>query len=191
MCLCTEYSASTCGHSWISLSHPCGPFRNLLSCQVLETFQTLVAPAFTCPQCHAGFQNEETLRMIGNGWAGPTMVVSNDQFGGNGSLGGWGGNRQVFPHSGGGMGGFGGGFGMGLSPLSNVVVNGGHAASPMMPMIQGGGCGMGGGAMVPGMGGEAYHGEGGFFRASNRNKRRIRQSHHHFSESSPAGCNVM
>ncbi|KAF2799497.1 hypothetical protein K505DRAFT_60544 [Melanomma pulvis-pyrius CBS 109.77] len=198
MCMCTQYAASTCGHSWISLTHQCGPFRNLLTCPCLETFQTLAAPPFTCPQCHCGFQDEETLRMISNGWGGPTMIANG--HGGHGFLGGWGGGGGgMFP-------GFGGGRYNSAGPVVPVVPGGGYnGAGSMVPMLSGRGCG--GGELVPVVPGGAYGGDlvsmvpgggymgrrsSGWFGSSGRNNRRYRHSSHSYSESAPVnGCTVM
>jgi hypothetical protein len=208
--MCTEYRAPTCNHSWISLTHPCGPYRNLLSCSCLETFQTLAAPAFTCPQCHGGFQNEETLRMISDGgWGGPTVVTHTGfqkggygggyampgPFGGSGFLGGWGGGGGgMFPHFAGG--GRGGAYGIGspVTTTTTTVIPGGDTVGGV-PVI-GGVCDF---VMdTPVMSSKTPWGRygrisngwfGGGRRSSNR---RVRHERHSYSESAPVtGCVTM
>jgi hypothetical protein len=68
MCGCTLYDSPTCGHSWISMSQPCGFLSDLLNCPYRHTYQTLVAPPYTCPTCHRGFADQETIEMVQGPW---------------------------------------------------------------------------------------------------------------------------
>jgi predicted acylesterase/phospholipase RssA len=76
MCGCTLYDSPTCGHSWISMSQPCGFLSDLLSCPKRQTYQTLVAPPFTCPQCNGGFADRETIEMVQGPWGCNQLIRS-------------------------------------------------------------------------------------------------------------------
>ncbi|KAF1839628.1 hypothetical protein BDW02DRAFT_486031 [Decorospora gaudefroyi] len=97
MCGCTLYDSPTCGHSWISMSQPCGYLSDLLSCPNRHTYQTLVAPPYTCPICNGGFADRETIEMVQGPWGCNQMI--RNQLGGNyavpgqwgNATGGWGG----------------------------------------------------------------------------------------------------
>ncbi|KAF3053426.1 hypothetical protein E8E11_005514 [Didymella keratinophila] len=76
MCGCTLYDSPTCGHSWLSMSQPCGFLYDLLSCPNRQTYQTLVAPPYTCPQCNAGFADRETIEMVQGPWGCNQLIRS-------------------------------------------------------------------------------------------------------------------
>ncbi|KAH8727176.1 hypothetical protein GQ44DRAFT_704632 [Phaeosphaeriaceae sp. PMI808] len=76
MCGCTLYDSPTCGHSWISMSQPCGYLSDLLSCPYRQTYQTLIAPPYTCPTCHGGFADRETIEMVQGPWGCNQMIRS-------------------------------------------------------------------------------------------------------------------
>jgi hypothetical protein len=81
MCGCTLYDSSTCGHSWVSMSQPCGYLSDLLNCPYRQTYQTLVAPPYTCPTCHGGFADRETIEMVQGPWGCNQLIRS--QVGGS------------------------------------------------------------------------------------------------------------
>jgi hypothetical protein len=81
MCGCTLYDSPTCGHSWISMSQPCGYLSDLLSCPYRQTFQTLIAPPYTCPQCNGAFADPETIEMVQGPWGCNQMI--RNHVGGN------------------------------------------------------------------------------------------------------------
>jgi hypothetical protein len=68
MCGCTLYDSPTCGHSWISMSQPCGFLSDLLNCPYRQTYQTLIAPPYSCPMCNGGFADRETIEMVQGPW---------------------------------------------------------------------------------------------------------------------------
>ncbi|KAF2129854.1 hypothetical protein P153DRAFT_430952 [Dothidotthia symphoricarpi CBS 119687] len=74
MCGCTLYDSPTCGHSWLSMSQPCGFLSDLLNCPYRQTYQTLVAPAMTCPMCNGGFADRETMEMVQGPWGCNQMI---------------------------------------------------------------------------------------------------------------------
>jgi hypothetical protein len=76
MCGCTLYDSPTCGHSWISMSQPCGFLSDLLSCPYRQTYQTLIAPPYSCPTCYAGFADRETIEMVQGPWGCNQMIRS-------------------------------------------------------------------------------------------------------------------
>ncbi|KAH7085417.1 hypothetical protein BKA63DRAFT_400764 [Paraphoma chrysanthemicola] len=76
MCGCTLYDSPTCGHSWLSMSQPCGFLSDLLSCPNRQTYQTLVAPAYSCPMCNGGFADRETIEMVQGPWGCNQMIRS-------------------------------------------------------------------------------------------------------------------
>jgi hypothetical protein len=108
MCGCTLYDSPTCGHTWMSMSQPCGFLSDLLSCPRRETYQTLVAPAMSCPMCNGGFADRETIEMVQGPWGCNQMLRS--QIGGSYAIpGAWGnaplvsrslGNSVMFPING-------------------------------------------------------------------------------------------
>ncbi|KAF2851107.1 hypothetical protein T440DRAFT_68507 [Plenodomus tracheiphilus IPT5] len=81
MCGCTLYDSPTCGHSWISMSQPCGFLADLLSCPNRQTYQTLIAPPYTCPTCNGGFADRETIEMVQGPWGCNQML--RNHVGGN------------------------------------------------------------------------------------------------------------
>jgi hypothetical protein len=100
MCGCTLYDSPTCGHSWISMSQPCGYLQDLLNCPYRQTYQTLIAPPYSCPTCHCGFADRETIEMVQGPWGCNQLIRSH--AGGNYAIpgqwghapimsGGWGG----------------------------------------------------------------------------------------------------
>jgi hypothetical protein len=76
MCGCTLYDSPTCGHSWISMSQPCGFLSDLLNCPYRQTYQTLIAPPYTCPTCHHGFGDRETIEMVQGPWGCNQLIRS-------------------------------------------------------------------------------------------------------------------
>jgi hypothetical protein len=89
MCGCTLYDSPTCGHSWISMSQPCGFLSDLLSCPYRQTYQTLIAPPYTCPMCNGGFADRETIEMVQGPW-GTNQMLRNHVGGGYAIPGQWG-----------------------------------------------------------------------------------------------------
>ena len=89
MCGCTLYDSPTCGHSWISMSQPCGFLSDLLSCPNRQTYQTLIAPPFTCPQCNGGFADRETIEMVQGPW-GCNQLIRSHVGGSHAIPGSWG-----------------------------------------------------------------------------------------------------
>ena len=81
MCGITVYDSPTCGHSWRSMSHPCGPWTDLLSCPRRDIYQTLIAPPQSCPQCDNSFADCETIEMVQGPWGCNQMIRSH--LGGN------------------------------------------------------------------------------------------------------------
>ncbi len=109
MCGCTLYDSPTCGHSWLSMSQPCGFLSDLLSCPNRQTYQTLIAPAYTCPQCNGGFADRETIEMVQGPWGCNQLIRS--RVGGSHTIpGSWGNVPLATNNWGGGM-----GMGMGMS----------------------------------------------------------------------------
>jgi hypothetical protein len=89
MCGCTLYDSPTCGHSWISMSQPCGYLQDLLNCPYRQTYQTLIAPPYACPTCHGGFADRETIEMVQGPWGCNQLIRSH--AGGNYAIPGqWG-----------------------------------------------------------------------------------------------------
>lgn len=74
MCGCTLYDSPTCGHTWLSMSSPCGFLSDLLSCPQRSVYQTLIAPAHTCPICNGGFADAETIEMVQGPWGCNQMI---------------------------------------------------------------------------------------------------------------------
>ncbi|EAT80355.1 hypothetical protein SNOG_11943 [Parastagonospora nodorum SN15] len=133
MCGCTLYDSPTCGHSWISMSQPCGFLSDLLNCPYRQTYQTLIAPPYSCPTCHRGFADRETIEMVQGPWGCNQLIRSH--VGGNHAIPGqWG----HVPMMGGGWGGA-----LAMTPGMMEPMNGGA----MVPMH--------GGAMIP-MNGHRY-----------------------------------
>ncbi|KAH6637441.1 hypothetical protein C7974DRAFT_141257 [Boeremia exigua] len=89
MCGCTLYDSPTCGHSWLSMSQPCGFLSDLISCPNRQTYQTLIAPAFTCPQCNGGFADRETIEMVQGPW-GCNQLIRGHLGGSHAIPGSWG-----------------------------------------------------------------------------------------------------
>lgn len=103
MCGCTLYDSPTCGHSWLSMSQPCGFLSDLLSCPNRQTYQTLVAPPYTCPHCNAGFADRETVEMVQGPWGCNQLIRSH--LGGTHSIpGSWGNVPRAVNNWGAGMG---------------------------------------------------------------------------------------
>jgi hypothetical protein len=98
MCGCTLYDSPTCGHSWISMSKPCSYLADLLSCPYRQTYQTLIAPPYTCPQCNGGFADAETIEMIQGPWGCNQMI--RNYVGGNYAVPGQWGNALLLRSSG-------------------------------------------------------------------------------------------
>ena len=89
MCGCTLYDSPTCGHSWVSMSQPCGFLSDLLNCPYRQTYQTLIAPPYTCPICNGGFADAETIEMVQGPWGCNQMLPG--QVGGSYAIPGqWG-----------------------------------------------------------------------------------------------------
>lgn len=56
------------------MSQPCGFLADLLSCPNRQTYQTLVAPPYTCPVCNGGFADQETIEMVQGPWGCNQML---------------------------------------------------------------------------------------------------------------------
>ncbi|EOA89619.1 hypothetical protein ACJQWK_02438 [Exserohilum turcicum] len=93
MCGCTLYDSPTCGHSWISMSQPCGFLADLLNCPHRQIYQTLIAPPYTCPTCNGGFADQETIEMVQGPWGCNQMI--RNHVGGNHAIPGQWGNAQI------------------------------------------------------------------------------------------------
>ncbi|RMZ70194.1 60s ribosomal l29 [Pyrenophora seminiperda CCB06] len=93
MCGCTLYDSPTCGHSWISMSQPCGFLSDLFSCPRRQTYQTLVAPPYTCPICNGGFADPETMEMVQGPWGCNQMI--RNHIGGHHAIPGQWGNAHL------------------------------------------------------------------------------------------------
>lgn len=93
MCGCTLYDSPTCGHSWISMSQPCGYLSDLINCPYRQTYQTLIAPPYTCPTCNGGFADRETIEMIQGPWGCNQLIRSH--LGGSHSISGQWGNTAL------------------------------------------------------------------------------------------------
>ncbi|KAJ5031235.1 60s ribosomal protein l29 [Bipolaris maydis] len=93
MCGCTLYDSPTCGHSWLSMSQPCGFLSDFLNCPYRQTYQTLIAPPYTCPTCNGGFADQETIEMVQGPW-GCNQLLRN-HVGGNHAIPGQWGNVQL------------------------------------------------------------------------------------------------
>jgi hypothetical protein len=85
------------------MSQPCGFLSDLLNCPYRQTYQTLVAPPYTCPMCNGGFADRETIEMVQGPWGCNQLVRSH--VGGNYAIPGqwgyaptmtddWGGRRK-------------------------------------------------------------------------------------------------
>jgi len=99
MCICTHYDGQ-CGHTWISNSQPCGPFRDFLNCPNHQIAQYLIAPPGTCPTCCGGFADPETTKMVQGPWGCNQMVRS--EWGGDLAIpGAWGNASLLQQHWGG------------------------------------------------------------------------------------------
>lgn len=123
MCGCTLYDSPTCGHSWISMSQPCGFLSDLLSCPYRQTYQTLIAPPLTCPQCNGGFADRETIEMVQGPWGCNQMIRSH--IGGSHAISGsWGNAPLVMNNWSEGM-----GIGMGMNTKISLV-----SGRPMIPV---------------------------------------------------------
>lgn len=90
------YDSPTCGHSWISMSQPCGFLQDLLNCPVRQVYQTLIAPPYTCPTCNLGFADAETIQMIQGPW-GCNQMIRNHIGGSHSIPGSWGNVRFTGP----------------------------------------------------------------------------------------------
>jgi hypothetical protein len=95
MCGCTLYDSPTCGHSWISMSQPCGYLQDLLNCPYRQTYQTLIAPPYACPTCHGGFADRETIEMVQGPWGCNQLIRSH--AGGNYAIPGQWGHAPIMP----------------------------------------------------------------------------------------------
>ncbi|KAF2033249.1 hypothetical protein EK21DRAFT_98266 [Setomelanomma holmii] len=93
MCGCTLYDSPTCGHSWMSMSQPCGFLSDLLSCPNRHTYQILIAPPHSCPMCNGGFADRETIEMVQGPWGCNQLVRSH--VGGSFAIPGEWGNARI------------------------------------------------------------------------------------------------
>ncbi|KAH7394000.1 hypothetical protein DE146DRAFT_617445 [Phaeosphaeria sp. MPI-PUGE-AT-0046c] len=89
MCGCTLYDSPSCGHSWLSMSQPCGFLSDLVSCPTRQTYQTLIAPPHACPACNRGFADRETIEMVQGPW-GCNQLIRNHVGGSYAVPGQWG-----------------------------------------------------------------------------------------------------
>ena len=71
------------------MSQPCGFLSDLLSCPNRQTYQTLIAPPFTCPQCSGGFADRETIEMVQGPW-GCNQLIRSHVGGSHAIPGSWG-----------------------------------------------------------------------------------------------------
>ncbi|UPX19455.1 uncharacterized protein EKO05_0009715 [Ascochyta rabiei] len=129
MCGCTLYDSPTCGHSWISMSQPCGFLSDLLSCPNRQTYQTLVAPPYTCPQCNSGFADHETIEMVQGPWGCNQLIRSH--VGGSRAIPGSWGNAPLATNHWGGTIGMGMGMGMGTGMTANMPLASSRAMVPV------------------------------------------------------------
>jgi hypothetical protein len=58
------------------MSQPCGFLSDLLNCPYRQTYQTLIAPPYTCPTCHHGFGDRETIEMVQGPWGCNQLIRS-------------------------------------------------------------------------------------------------------------------
>jgi hypothetical protein len=123
MCGCTLYDSPTCGHSWISMSQPCGFLSDLLSCPNRQTYQTLVAPPYACPQCNGGFADCETVEMVQGPWGCNQLIRSH--VGGSHTIPGYWGNVSLALKN------RGGGLDMGLGMSANMPLASSRATVPV------------------------------------------------------------
>lgn len=123
MCGCTLYDSPTCGHSWVSMSQPCGFLSDLLNCPNRQTYQTLIAPPYTCPQCNGGFADRETIEMVQGPWGCNQLIRSH--VGGSHAIPGSWGNATLAPIS------WGGGVGMGMGMAANMPYSSSRAMVPV------------------------------------------------------------
>lgn len=72
------------------MSQPCGFLSDLLSCPYRQTYQTLIAPPYTCPICNGGFADQETIEMVQGPW-GCNQMIRNHVGGHYAIPGQWGG----------------------------------------------------------------------------------------------------
>jgi hypothetical protein len=71
------------------MSQPCGFLSDLLNCPYRQTYQTLIAPPYSCPTCHGGFADRETIEMVQGPWGCNQLIRSH--VGGNHAIPGqWG-----------------------------------------------------------------------------------------------------
>lgn len=71
------------------MSQPCGFLSDLLSCPNRQTYQTLIAPPHTCPQCNNGFADRETIEMVQGPW-GCNQLIRSHVGGSHAIPGSWG-----------------------------------------------------------------------------------------------------
>jgi hypothetical protein len=82
------------------MSQPCGFLSDFLSCPYRQTYQTLIAPPYTCPVCNGGFADQETIEMIQGPWGCNQML--RNHFGGKYAILDQWGNAQSTPNEWGG-----------------------------------------------------------------------------------------
>ncbi|KAI8939438.1 hypothetical protein NX059_003218 [Plenodomus lindquistii] len=75
------------------MSQPCGFLADLLSCPNRQTYQTLIAPPYTCPMCNGGFADRETIEMVQGPWGCNQML--RNHVGGNYAIPGQWGNAPL------------------------------------------------------------------------------------------------
>jgi hypothetical protein len=75
------------------MSQPCGYLADLLSCPYRQTYQTLIAPPYTCSQCNGGFADRETIEMVQGPWGCNQMI--RNHVGGNYAVPGQWGNAPL------------------------------------------------------------------------------------------------
>ncbi len=71
------------------MSQPCGFLADMLSCSNRHTYQTLIAPPYTCPICNGGFADRETIEMVQGPW-GCNQMLRNHVGGSYAVPGQWG-----------------------------------------------------------------------------------------------------
>lgn len=129
MCGCTLYDSPTCGHSWLSMSQPCGFLSDLLSCPNRQTYQTLIAPPLACPRCNGGFADRETIEMVQGPWGCNQLIRSH--LGGSHAIPGSWGNISLGMNNWIGSPGLGMGMNVGMNMVANPAVMSSQAMIPM------------------------------------------------------------
>lgn len=110
------------------MSQPCGFLSDLLSCPNRQTYQTLIAPPYTCPQCNCGFADRETIEMVQGPW-GCNQLIRSHVGGSHAIPGSWGSVPLTMINWGGGLG---VGMGMDMNMTSSMPLV--SSSRVMVPM---------------------------------------------------------